>query len=79
MAMLVVLLDDPTGEFSLSQDLVASLAQLGVADVAPGAEWGGRAPAELGVRGTGDSACLTQRASSLVGRGELAASRTLGR
>jgi hypothetical protein len=28
VAMLVVLLDDPTGEFSLSQDLVTSLAQL---------------------------------------------------
>ena len=34
MAMLVVLLDDPTGEFSLSQDLVTSLAQLGVTSVA---------------------------------------------
>jgi len=34
VAMLVVLLDDPTGEFSLSQDLVTSLAQLGVTSVA---------------------------------------------
>lgn len=34
MAMLVVLLDDPTGEFSLRQELVASLAQLGVTNVA---------------------------------------------
>ncbi len=34
MAMLVVLLDDPTGEFSLSQDLVTSLAQLGVTNAA---------------------------------------------
>ena len=32
--MLVVLLDDPTGEFSLSQDLVTSLAQLGVTNAA---------------------------------------------
>ena len=34
MAMLVVLLDDPTGEFSLRQELVASLARLGVTNVA---------------------------------------------
>jgi hypothetical protein len=34
VAMLVVLLDDPTGEFSLSQDLVTSLAQLGVTNAA---------------------------------------------
>ena len=34
MAMLVVLLDDPTGEFSLSQDLVTSLAQLGISNAA---------------------------------------------
>ena len=34
MAMLVVLLDDPRGEFSLSQDLVTSLAQLGVTNAA---------------------------------------------
>jgi hypothetical protein len=34
VAMLVVLLDDPTGEFSLSQELVASLAHLGVTNVA---------------------------------------------
>jgi len=32
--MLVVLLDDPTGEFSLSQDLVTSLAQLGISNAA---------------------------------------------
>jgi hypothetical protein len=32
--MLVVLLDDPTGEFSLRQDLVTSLAQLGVTNAA---------------------------------------------
>jgi hypothetical protein len=32
--MLVVLLDDPIGEFSLSQDLVTSLAQLGVTNAA---------------------------------------------
>ena len=34
MAMLVVLLDDPTGEFSMSQHLVTSLAQLGVTNAA---------------------------------------------
>jgi hypothetical protein len=34
VAMLVVLLDDPTGAFSLRQELVASLAQLGVTNVA---------------------------------------------
>jgi hypothetical protein len=34
VAMLVVLLDDPTGEFSLGQELVTSLAQLGVTNVA---------------------------------------------
>lgn len=34
MAMLVVLLDDPTGEFSLRQELAANLAQLGVTSVA---------------------------------------------
>jgi hypothetical protein len=32
--MLVVLLDDPAGEFSLRQELVASLGQLGVTNVA---------------------------------------------
>jgi hypothetical protein len=31
--MLVVLLDDPTGEFSLGQELVASLAKLGVTNL----------------------------------------------
>jgi hypothetical protein len=31
--MLVVLLDDPTGEFSLRQDLVTSLAQLGMLEM----------------------------------------------
>jgi hypothetical protein len=34
VAMLVVLRDDPTGEFSLRQDLVTSLAQLGVTNAA---------------------------------------------
>lgn len=33
MAMLVVLLDDPTGEFSLCQELVTSLAKLGVTNL----------------------------------------------
>jgi hypothetical protein len=34
VAMLVVLLDDPTGGFSLSQGLVTNLAQLGVTSAA---------------------------------------------
>src|SRR5207248_2216033 len=43
VAMLVVLLDDPKGEFSLSQDLVTSLAQLGVTSAALGRDGGGSA------------------------------------